>query len=233
MSGGVDFRCIRTNVAQKQSLKFRRAPMNRRIKALLITSMLVAPLTVFAKPPGGNPGNGHGGDQGNHGNSGAADNPGGSGNHGNQGNHGGGDQNNGSGNPGNGHGASGGPGNDHDPGNGNGSAANGHDPGDAGDPGDGVVTERGHSQGPAHANFHAIAAVCKHQASATHSALGVYCGGGVFAAIDPKTGATIYSQSGTPAPNSQTRAAPVTQPNASRRLERPQEAADASNSIEP
>jgi hypothetical protein len=152
------------------------------LKSLLSVSILTAPLVAFGGPPASHPGNGGHGPA----NPGAnAGNPHGQG----------------QGNSGRGQGSGGG---DRDesgderahgspPGihaQGNEGAGNGPEPGVArGNP-------QGNSQGALHANYHAIAAVCRNRAAATHSALGVDCGGGVVVAVDPRTGVASYSQAG-------------------------------------
>ncbi len=70
-------------------------------------------------------------------------------------------------------------------------------------PSEGVVRGpgqgRANSQGPAHANPRAIAAVCRNPNAAAHSVLGSRCD--VVAYRDPVTGGTVYTQPGMePAP---------------------------------
>lgn len=223
------------------SLPVWRVKMDRYIKALLITSVLVVPLATFAGPPAGNEGNGHGNGPGSHGSPGGVGNTGRPGKPGRPGNHGGpGDH----GNPGNGDDEQGnGPGNPGSNGNGNGHGpgmagrpGNGHGPGNDDGSGSGHIDDggRGNSQGPAHANAHAFTAVCKHQASATHSVLGVYCGGGVVATVDAKSGVTSYTQAGlTTAPvqsaPAQSSTSPATERDGSAGRERMREPGDNPN----
>lgn len=172
--------------------------MDRYIKALLITSVLVVPLAAFAGPPAGNEGNGPGNGPGSHAGPGGVGNPGRPGNRGGQGNHGDhGNPGNGDDDPGNGPGNPGSNGNGDSPGMA-GRPGNDHDPGNGAGPGSGHIADagRGTTQGPTHANAHAFTAVCKQQASAKHSVLGVYCGGGVVATVDAKSGVTSYTQAG-------------------------------------
>jgi hypothetical protein len=172
----------------------RGVPMKSRSGVVLAACLLALPMGVLANPPGGNPGHGTAGAGHGH----APGNPGKR--HGN-GSDGGSDETGAGGKPD--HGDHGGKG------HGQGGGGQGDDADDAGAPGvsnggdeDAAGAQRGaehgqgHSQGPLHANPQAIASVCKHQAAASHSALGVNCGNGVMASVDPKTGVTSYSQAG-------------------------------------
>ncbi|MGH8029292.1 MAG: hypothetical protein ACREO3_05080 [Arenimonas sp.] len=59
---------------------------------------------------------------------------------------------------------------------------------------------RMHSQGPAHANARAIAAVCRNPNAAAHSVLGSRCD--VVAYRDPNSGGNVYTQPGMELPTS-------------------------------
>lgn len=80
-------------------------------------------------------------------------------------------------------------------------AGNQGEPGSRGDLGQGEGQEdtagggRANLQGAAHANYHAIQAVCSHPNAAAHSALGINCPG-VVGSRDARTGTHVYTQPG-------------------------------------